>query len=199
MPSSSSRSSSAGSWTRLVAATPTVTDSSRLTGPVPRVETERLLLREWRGGDFDVWASWYADPEFTRYLGGPVDRREAWGRLAMHAGQWALRGYGTWAVQRKTDGVLIGRAGLWRPEGWPGVEVSWAFARAAWGQGYATEAGRAGIEWAWRMLDVPALVSLIHPQNSSSIRVAERLGLSPVGEHAIGDLVALVFGIDRPD
>jgi RimJ/RimL family protein N-acetyltransferase len=116
----------------------------------------------------------------------------------MHAGQWALRAFGTWAVQRKADAVLIGRAGLWQPEGWPGVEVTWAFGRDAWGHGYATEAGRAEIKWAWSTLDVPALVALIHPQNSASMRVAERLGLSPVGEHAVGSLVAIVFGIDRP-
>ena len=54
-----------------------------------------------------------------------------------------LRGYGNWVVERKSDGVVIGRVGLWNPEGWFGVEVGWKLARHAWGQGYATEAATA--------------------------------------------------------
>jgi RimJ/RimL family protein N-acetyltransferase len=156
------------------------------------------VLREWRESDLDAWAAMYADPEVTRYLGGPIDRQEAWARLAMHAGQWALRGYGTWAVQRLADGAFLGRAGLWRPEGWPGVEVTWAFTRAAWGHGYATEAGAAQLDYAWRVVGLPAVVALIHPDNSASMRVARRLGLSPVGEHSVHGQGAIVFGLDRP-
>lgn len=72
------------------------------------MQTDRLLLREWRASDLDVWGSWYADPEFTRYLGGPVDRREAWLRLAMHAGQWGLRG-----VRAVGGAAVVGSNGAW--------------------------------------------------------------------------------------
>jgi RimJ/RimL family protein N-acetyltransferase len=118
--------------------------------------------------------------------------------MAAHVGHWVLNGYGTWAAERKADGVLIGRIGLWKPEGWPGVEVGWKLARHAWGNGYATEGARASIEWGWEMLDVPTLISLIHPQNHASMRVAERLGMHRARQHSINSQRAIVFELARP-
>ena len=63
--------------------------------------------------------------------------------MALFIGHWALRGYGIWVVER--EGALIGRIGLWQPEGWPGLEVGWLLGRDAWGHGYATEAARASM------------------------------------------------------
>jgi hypothetical protein len=57
----------------------------------------------------------------------------AWRMMSLFAGHWQLRGFGTWVVQRRADAAVLGRAGLWQPEGWPGVEVGWMFARSAWG------------------------------------------------------------------
>jgi RimJ/RimL family protein N-acetyltransferase len=145
---------------------------------IPRVETERLLLREWRGEDLDAYAAMYADPEVTRFLGGPADREDAWRRMAMMAGHWVVRGYGNWVLERREDGRMIGRAGLWRPEGWPGLEVGWLLARDAWGHGYATEAGRAACQWARRELGADELISIIAVGNAASRRVAERLGMA---------------------
>ncbi len=165
---------------------------------VPQVQTRRLLLRCFRADDLDAHAAMDADPEVMRYMGGIVDREESWRRMAAHVGHWVLNGYGTWAVERKADGVLVGRIGLWKPEGWPGVEVGWKLVRHAWGNGYATEAARASIEWGWEMLDVPALISLIHPQNDASMRVAERLGMHRARHHTINGQRAIVFELARP-
>jgi RimJ/RimL family protein N-acetyltransferase len=76
-----------------------------------------------------------ADLEVMRYIGdGQVlDRRQSWREIALHVGHWALRGYGQWALERKEDGASIGRAGLWNPPGWPGLEIGWKLARDAWG------------------------------------------------------------------
>jgi hypothetical protein len=111
--------------------------------PPPRLETSRLLLREWRESDFEPHAAMCADPEVMRHLGGTIDPAESWRRMAQHAGHWALRGYGKWAVERRDTGEWIGRVGLWNPPDWPGVEVGWTLVRGAWGQGYATEAATA--------------------------------------------------------
>lgn len=135
----------------------------------------------------------YADPEVMRHLGGPVDRAQTWRHMALMAGHWSLRGFGNWVLERRSDGRLIGRAGLWEPEGWPGLEVGWALAREAWGAGYATEAARAAMEWASSELGVEELLSLIAPENTASIRVAERLGMRRRGEIELRGRPVLVF------
>jgi RimJ/RimL family protein N-acetyltransferase len=140
-----------------------------------------------------------ADPEVMRYIGGVLDRAQSWRQMALHAGHWALRGYGNWAVERKSDGVLLGRCGLWNPEGWPGVEIGWKFARHAWGQGYATEAARAAVAWAWTVLNAPRLISVIHPDNASSMRVAERLGLRSTRDDIVNGQAVVIFEIERPE
>ena len=102
------------------------------------METARLVLREWRPDDVDPHATMAADPEVMRFIGGPLSREQSWRRVAGHAGHWTLRGYGNWAVERRADGAFLGRAGLWNPEGWPGLEVGWTLARHAWGASYAS-------------------------------------------------------------
>ena len=171
---------------------------------VPRVETERLVLREWRSTDLDAFAGMSADADVMRFLGGVHSRAESWRRMALHSGHWALRGYGNWAVERKADAELAGRVGLWNPEGWPGLEVGWKLARHAWGQGYATEAASAAIEWAWTVLHAPRLIAIIDPENLASVHVAERLGMRALREETLENdgpldgLTVVIFGIDRP-
>jgi RimJ/RimL family protein N-acetyltransferase len=145
----------------------------------PRLETERLILRAIGPQDVAPNAEMCADPEVQRFLGGPRDRHGAFINLAGHAGHWALRGYGNWAVERRDDGAFLGRVGLWEPEGWPSLEVGWKLARHAWGGGYAGEAARAAIGWAWTALGATQLISLIHPDNEPSARLAARLGHVP--------------------
>jgi RimJ/RimL family protein N-acetyltransferase len=161
---------------------------------VPRLETARLVLRGWRATDIDAYAAMAADPEVMRFLGGVLDRPRAWRQMALHAGHWSLRGYGTWAVERRRDGVLVGRVGLWNPDGWPGLEVGWMLAREAWGQGYATEAGAAAMRWAWTALGAEELISTIDPENVASIRVAERLGLRRLRAEPVDGRPAVIFG-----
>jgi RimJ/RimL family protein N-acetyltransferase/ribosomal protein S18 acetylase RimI-like enzyme len=144
-------------------------------GP-PRLKTERLLLREFRPEDLAPDLEQAQDPEVQRFLGGVRSEYDAFRTVATHAGHWALRGFGQWAVQRRSDGRFVGRVGLWEPPGWPGPEVGWRLGREAWGQGYATEAARAAIGWAWTALDLTQLSSMILPENTASQRVAQRLG-----------------------
>lgn len=165
----------------------------------PRLETERLDLREWREEDLPAHAAMGADPEVMRYIGDGrvVDEGGAWREIAIHIGHWALRGFGQWVLERRADGETIGRAGLWEPAGWPGVEVGWKLARDAWGHGYATEAGRAAIEWAWANLGTAELISVIHPENAASIRVAERLGMRRQRETVLMGQAVVIYEIGR--
>ena len=144
---------------------------------IPRLETERLLLRGFRLDDFEAWASFCADPEVVRYLWGrPQPRSDAWRAMAITLGHWALRGYGMWAVERKSDGAFMGRVGMINPEGWPGLEVGWTLGRPFWGQGYATEAAAVSMRYAFLTQPVDRIISCIDPQNKASQAVALRLG-----------------------
>ena len=168
--------------------------------PLPRLETARLVLRGLEEDDLDGYATMTGDGEVMRYIGDGhvLDRDQAWREIAIHLGHWRLRGYGQWALERRDDGRLVGRAGLWNPAGWPGLEVGWMLARDAWGSGYATEAGEAAVAWAWSELRAGSLISLIHPDNRRSMRVAERLGMGRLREITLRGQPALVFGLNSP-
>jgi RimJ/RimL family protein N-acetyltransferase len=144
---------------------------------IPRLETERLILRGLGNEDFEALAAIMADPQVTRYLSGePLSRSDTWRNLAASLGHWQLRGYGTWAVERKSDGAFIGRVGMLNPEGWPGLEVGWTLGRPYWGAGYATEAARAALNYAFLTQPVERIISVIDPDNVPSQAVAVRLG-----------------------
>ena len=79
---------------------------------IPTLETARLRLRAFRNDDFDAYARWMGDPQVTKYLGGPQSRGDAFRSLTAMIGHWELRGFGAWAVERKSDGALVGRVAL---------------------------------------------------------------------------------------
>jgi len=146
---------------------------------IPRLETPRLVLRAFRNEDLDSFAAMMADPQVVRYLSGtPMSRADAWRAMATTSGHWLLRGFGMWAVERKEDGVLLGRVGLLQPEGWPGLEVGWTLGRPYWGRGYATEAAAASMRYAFLTQPVERVISCIDPANRASQAVALRLGES---------------------
>jgi RimJ/RimL family protein N-acetyltransferase len=162
------------------------------------LQTERLILRMWRKEDFEPYARMSADPEVMRYLGGkPYSRMEAWRHMAYLIGHWQLLGYGQWAVEEKHTGDFLGRIGFFNPVGWPAFEIGWTLGRQYWGKGYATEGARRALEYAFKELDKDHVISLIHPQNQGSIRVAERLGEKPEGETEVLGIPVIIYGIDR--
>lgn len=163
------------------------------------IETERLLLRAWRPDDFEDFARMSADPEVMRYMrdGRPASRSEAWRAMALFVGHWSLRGYGLWAVEERATGTFIGRIGLWNPDGWPGLEVGWLLDRAYWGRGLATEGARAALDYAFTVVGADHVISVIHPENVRSIRVAERIGERFEREYDLDGSPALIYGITR--
>jgi RimJ/RimL family protein N-acetyltransferase len=165
-----------------------------------QLETDRLILRMWREEtDFEAYAKMTADPEVMRFLGGQTfSRMEAWRNMAFHVGHWQLRGYGHWAVEEKASGEFVGRIGFMNPEGWPAFEIGWTLAREFWGRGYATEAARRALAFAFNELDKDHVISLIDPRNKNSIRVAERLGEKEEGKVELFGREVLIYGIDRP-
>jgi RimJ/RimL family protein N-acetyltransferase len=143
---------------------------------IPELETERLLLRAFRGDDLDAFAEFCASESLTRFVGGTSDRRGTWGRIAAYLGHWTLHGYGHWAIEDKISGRFVGYSGLWNPEGWPEPELIWGLMADAHGRGFATEAARRAREYAYRDLGWRTVASFIAPENLPSQRVARRLG-----------------------
>lgn len=160
------------------------------------IETRRLRLRPMEPGDLDQFVALHADPEVTEFV-RPLDRAAAKERLDRDHGEWRERGHGLLAMLDLRNGAFLGRCGL---KYWPQfdeTEIGWVLRRDAWGQGYATEAGRACIEWGFSEFDVPYLTAMISPSNARSIRVAERLELTPVrNDVLLGDPV-VVYKRDR--
>jgi len=163
------------------------------------LQTERLILRMFRDQDFEEYARSCADPEITRYLGEgrPLERWEAWRSMAMILGHWQLRGYGPWAIEERATGNFVGRIGFFYPEGWPGFELGWVLGRVFWGKGYATEGARRALDYAFAEMGRDHVISLIHPENRASIKVAERIGETLEGHTELFGHEVLIYGIDR--
>jgi RimJ/RimL family protein N-acetyltransferase len=124
----------------------------------------------------EPWIAFMADAEAARYIGGQQPRQAAWRGFMMMAGAWAMTGQGMFSVIEKSTSEWVGRIGPWVPADWPGNEVGWGLARAAWGKGYAVEAAEAAIDWAFDHLGWTDVIHCIDPANTPSQKVAERLG-----------------------
>jgi RimJ/RimL family protein N-acetyltransferase len=156
---------------------------------VEELSTARLRLRRWRTEDEAAIAAISADPEVVRYLNpakGPfIERFEA---------HWAAHGFGLWALERHGQPGCVGFVGVAYPSFLGAVahrpEIGWRLARQAWGEGLATEAALATRDHALSALGLGGLISIIHPDNRRSQRVAEKLGMARSG-HVHNPLLGL--------
>jgi RimJ/RimL family protein N-acetyltransferase len=162
------------------------------------IETPRLILRLPQGSDASPLLEIHEHPEAIKYV--TTTRRGivgAWTSVAMMLGHWQLRGYGQWTISEKATGEVVGRVGFWYPEGWPGTELGWIVRHSRWGQGFATEASSASLEWAWANTELTEIISLIEPSNSASIRVAEKIGERFLRREIVNGEDLCVYGISR--
>jgi len=164
-----------------------------------RLETERLVLRKPKLEDLDGYAELWGDAEVVRYLSGTtLPRDEVPRAIERMLGQWERHGVGLFSVLRKEDDQFVGRVGylLWDPERWVNamheqldgeleLEIGWTIVRSVWGNGYATEAALACRDHALGELGRERVISLIAPENTASIRVAEKIG-ETLERHDVG-------------
>jgi RimJ/RimL family protein N-acetyltransferase len=155
----------------------------------PTLETERLTLRAWRKADFRAYHAVLREPEVHRHFGPePMSAEECWRRMCAAVGGWKFNGFGTWAVERKSDGKLVGNVGpftAWRaidPEFGEEPEMGWIFATETHGQGIAYEACRTVLDWAEANLESTRMWAIIAPANEPSLKLAARLGFEPLRE-----------------
>jgi ribosomal-protein-alanine N-acetyltransferase len=150
--------------------------------PAPTLETPRLLLRQWRASDREPFAALNADPVVMEHFVAPIGQAESDAFVDRQIANLAGRGYGLWAVEVRDGAPFIGFVGLESPAYeapfTPAVEVGWRLARAAWGNGFATEAARAALDFGFDRLRLGEIVSFTAPANVRSIAVMERLGMT---------------------
>ena len=146
------------------------------------IETERLIVRPWRESDRHEYLASCNSEAVTAFLGGPAKVEDIDAALARIARSQDEHGFSFWAVERKSDGRFLGYCGL-KLANLPGtpvekdVEIGWRLREDAWGQGYASEAAKAVLAWAWANRDVDRIVSFTIPANEASRRVMERIGM----------------------
>lgn len=145
------------------------------------LRTDRLLLRQWRDTDLDVWARMNADPEVREFFGTLLTREQSAASMRRFKAALQRRGWGFWAVEVVATGEFAGFTGL-DPvdEALPfhGVEIGWRLARPAWGHGYATEAARAALDYGFGTLGLPEILAVSAAGNVRSHAVMRRLGMT---------------------
>ena len=158
---------------------------------IPELTTERLIMRAPREQDFPIYQGFYGDAEASHFYGGPMSASNAWKQLAMELGHWYLKGYGMWSVELRSSGEMIGGCGYWWPSGWPRSELTWWLNKSAQGNGYATEASFAAIEFAYGELGWDSVETHIDDDNEAAHKLVQRLGGSVMAREVFPD------GIER--
>jgi RimJ/RimL family protein N-acetyltransferase len=162
-----------------------VRGSAATRGDESSLTTARLLLRRWRPEDEAALAAINRDPEVTRYLNRPVDEAATTAFYGACLEHWERHGFGFFAVESRQEGTrgrFLGFVGVGYPAFLPELaarpEIGWRLAPEVWGRGLATEAALASRDDAWERLGLGELISIIHPANEASRRVATKLGMA---------------------
>ncbi len=164
------------------------------------LETERLTLRYQQPSDVEPLVDLWADPEVTRYMGGPRDREWLESALEETACDPYAERYDLWPLIEKETGQVVGDCGLLdkEVEGRTEIELIYVLASSAWGRGYATEIGQALKAYAFEEMGLGRLIALIEPENTASARVAEKVGLRLEKEVVRpGGEVRKVYAVER--
>ncbi len=161
-------------------------------------ETPRLIVRHLRADDLDDLYSICSDEELMRFVGDgkplSIERVQLW--IEKSQDNYRNLGFGCFAVIEKVSGELAGYCGLVRgPEG-DEIEIIYALKKEYWGNGLATEVARATMEYGLDELGLKQIVATIDPENTSSIRIVEKLGMTfqqkRVDQYGLPELVYVI-------
>lgn len=152
------------------------------------LETERLRLRQWKDEDYPAYARLNADPMVMRYFPSALSVQESHEQADKLRSLITERGWGVWAVELKASGEFIGISGLHTQAGDSGIphapltEIVWRILAANWGKGYAPEAARRILQFAFEDLALDAVYSFTAKVNTPSQRVMIKVGMKNTGE-----------------
>jgi len=144
------------------------------------LETKRLLLRNFTLDDIPALEAVIGDPIAMRWYAAPFDHAGVIAWIERNLNRYQNEGHGLWAMVLKSSSEFIGDCGcvLQEVEDKKAIEIAYHVRRDLWGNGYATEAARACIDFAFNKLGAQRVISMIRPGNVSSRRVAEKNGLT---------------------
>lgn len=170
---------------------------------IPTLQTARLTLRAPTIDDFEPCFAAWTDPGVTRFIGGrPSSREEVWTRLLRYIGHWTALGYGFWVVEDRETGAWSGEVGFadfhreLEPSFGGTPEMGWVIAPAAHGRGFASEAVAGALAWADGRF--PLTGCIIAPDNTPSLRVAEKVGFVEKVRTLYKGEPTIVFGRQAP-
>ncbi|MEV4257139.1 GNAT family N-acetyltransferase [Spirillospora sp. NPDC049652] len=153
-----------------------------MTAAFSPLRSERLILRAWREDDRAPFAALNADPDVMRHFPARLTRAESDDLLDRLNAAIEERGFGFWAVEVADTGRFIGFTGLSVPRFdahfTPAVEIGWRLSRKSWGQGYAAEAARRSLDFAFDDLGLAEVVSFTAVENARSRAVMRRIGMT---------------------
>lgn len=176
-----------------------MTDPDATSSPPAAFETSRLLLRPCTESDGGFLADLYADEEVARFIGGDrLTPENAVAQAKKFATVWRTHGYGQSILLDKASGEPVGRVGLHPWPEWDELELGWVLARHRQGRGLAREAAEAWLEWARGARPAPYLTAVIQPENTASIRLAERLGFTFLRHDTTPWSEAVIYRYDYP-
>ena len=147
-----------------------------------KILTDRLLLRAWVPEDREPFAAMNADPEVMEYFPSTLDRSESDELVDSIMTGFEGSGFGLWALELREGGHFIGFTGLsvasFEAPFTPAIEVGWRLARWAWGEGYATEAATAALDFGFSRAGLDEVVSFTTVSNLRSQAVMKRLSMT---------------------
>jgi len=145
------------------------------------INTERLLLRQWKDSDLPALVSMNQDPKVMEFIGPALNEADNRAMIERAKRNWVEHGYGRFAVEATKTSELIGFIGLaqckFESHFTPAVEIGWRLAHNFWGLGYATEGAEAVMTWAFKNLDLHEIVSFTSTSNFRSRRVMGKIGM----------------------
>ncbi len=172
--------------------------------PMTEIRTPRLLLRQWDDDDLVALSDIHADPRVMRWIGdgGVRDLETTAEDIERWEEEWDDEGFGIFAVELLGSGELAGAVGLYVPEDlpdlMPAVAICWRLGSQFWGQGYASEAAQATLEFALQDRGLDRVINIDRIGNTASANVVRKLGMVPEREvsHPVHGHALSVSSID---
>lgn len=164
------------------------------------LETERLILRPLDEADAREIFAMRSDADVMRFIREPQKNiRESIDWINLVSSRWRTEQTGFCALIERQTGAFVGWCGVWRLDETDETEIGYAVAKNYWGKGFAAEAARRFLKYAFAELDAERVVAVARPENVASLRVMEKIGMSFVRKGKFYNQILAQYAIERRD